>query len=176
MELASHSVSHSPNLLTFPIGTGKEIWNGIEYDEDNYFPFIGQCTNTSATGPWTTNIPGATTCDTPNDRLYFFTLAGSLLGEARVSKYILESISINNSTVVSYRTGHLLYPDALPQVLAATGYKYSSSGACNDQMTHMPYQPFYNQAYNQAVDIIEVKDRSASISRRLFYSTTHDPY
>ncbi|KFH67446.1 hypothetical protein MVEG_06178 [Podila verticillata NRRL 6337] len=131
MELASHSVSHSPNLLNFP------------------------CTNTSATGPWTTNIPGATTCDTPNDRLYFFTLAGSLLGEARVSKYILESISINNSTVVSYRTGHLLYPDALPQVLAATGYKYSSSGACNDQMTHMPYQPFYNLAYNQAVDIIE---------------------
>ncbi|KAF9370389.1 hypothetical protein CPB97_002777, partial [Podila verticillata] len=155
MELASHSVSHSPNLLAFPVGTGKEIWNGIEYDEENYFPFIGQCTNTSATGPWTTNIPGATTCDTPNDRLYFFTLAGSLLGEARVSKYILESISINNSTVVSYRTGHLLYPDALPQVLAATGYKYSSSGACNDQMTHMPYQPFYNLAYNQAVDIIE---------------------
>ncbi|KAF9311129.1 hypothetical protein BG003_007728, partial [Podila horticola] len=155
MELASHSVSHSPNLLTFPIGTGKEIWDGINYDESNYFPFIGQCTNTSATGPWTTNVPGATTCDTPNGRLYFYTLGGSLLGEARVSKYILESISINNSSVVSYRTGHLLYPDALPQVLSATGYKYSSSGACNDQLTHMPYQPFYNNAYNQATDIIE---------------------
>ncbi|KAG0060874.1 hypothetical protein BGZ92_006625, partial [Podila epicladia] len=132
-----------------------EIWDGIDYDETNYFPFVGQCTNTSATGPWTTNIPGATTCDTPNDRLYFYTLGGSLLGEARVSKYILESISINNSPVVSYRTGHLLYPDALPQVLAATGFKYSSSGACNDQLTHMPYQAFYNNAYNQAVDIIE---------------------
>ncbi|KAG0197183.1 hypothetical protein BGX28_009304 [Mortierella sp. GBA30] len=155
MELASHSVSHSPNLLMFPIGTGKEIWDGTAYKEDNYFPFIGQCTNTSATGPWTTNIPNATTCDTPNDTLYFFTIAGSLLGEARVSKFILESISINQSKVRSYRTGHLLYPDALPQVLQATGYKYSSSGAANDQNTHLPYSPFYNLAYNQAVDIIE---------------------
>jgi len=154
MELASHSVSHSPNLLRFPIGTGQEIWQGTTYDENNYFPFIGQCTNT--TGTWTTAIPNATLCDTPNDLLYFYTLAGSLFGELRVSKFILESISINNSTVRSFRSGHLLYPDGLPQVLQATGYKYSSSGAANDQNTHMPYQPFYNMAYNQAVDIIEV--------------------
>ncbi|KAF9567441.1 hypothetical protein EC968_003241 [Mortierella alpina] len=153
MELASHSVSHSPNLVNFPVGTGKEIWTGTDYDEENYFPFIGECVNTS--GTWTTNIPGATTCETPNERLYFYTVGGSLLGEARVSKYILEAISINNSKVRSYRTGHLLYPDALPQVLEATGFKYSSSGASNDQNTHMPYQPFYNQAYNQAVDVIE---------------------
>ncbi|KAF9947393.1 hypothetical protein BGZ72_010591 [Mortierella alpina] len=153
MELASHSVSHSPNLVAFPIGTGKEIWTGTDYDEENYFPFIGECTNT--TGTWTTNIPGATTCETPNERLHFYTVGGSLLGEARVSKYILEAISINNSKVRSYRTGHLLYPDALPQVLQATGFKYSSSGASNDQNTHMPYQPFHNLAYNQAVDVIE---------------------
>ncbi|KAG0344222.1 hypothetical protein BG004_004633 [Podila humilis] len=153
MELASHSVSHSPNLVTFPIGTGKEIWDGVAYNEKNYFPFIGECTN--ETGTWTTNIPGATPCATPNDRLYFYTHGGSLLGEARVSKYILEAISINNSPVVSFRTGHLLYPNALPQVLAAAGFKYSSSGSSNDQLTHMPYQAFYNQAYNQATEIIE---------------------
>ncbi|KAF9933718.1 hypothetical protein BGZ75_003551 [Mortierella antarctica] len=153
MELSSHSVSHSANLLAFPVGTGKEIWTGTDYDEENYFPFIGECTNT--TGTWTTNIPGATTCETPNESLYFYTVGGSLLGEARVSKFILEAISINNSKVRSFRTGHLLYPDALPQVLQAAGYKYSSSGASNDQNTHMPYQTFYNQAYNQAVDIIE---------------------
>ncbi|KAF9109108.1 hypothetical protein BGX27_007988 [Mortierella sp. AM989] len=152
-ELASHSVSHSPNLLTFPIGTGKEIWGGTDYQEDNYFPFIGQCTDSS--GTWTTTIPGASTCETPNDLLWFYSLAGSLLGEVRVSKFILESISINNSPLVSYRTGHLLYPDALPQVLAANGIKYSSSSASNDRNSHMPYQAFYNQAYNRNVDILE---------------------
>ncbi|KAG0308180.1 hypothetical protein BGZ99_001209, partial [Dissophora globulifera] len=150
MELASHSVSHSPNLLRFPIGTGTEIWDGIDYDEKNYFPFIGECS-----AAMTTTIPNATACDTPSGTQYFYTIGGSLLGEARVSKFILEAISINNSPVRSFRTGHLLYPDALPQVLQATGYKYSSSGAANDQNTHLPYQPFYNQAYNQAVDIIE---------------------
>ncbi|KAF9274784.1 hypothetical protein BGZ68_000370, partial [Mortierella alpina] len=77
MELASHSVSHSPNLVAFPVGTGKEIWTGTDYDEENYFPFIGECANT--TGTWTTNIPGATTCETPNERLYFYTVGGSLL-------------------------------------------------------------------------------------------------
>ncbi|KAF9311130.1 hypothetical protein BG003_007729 [Podila horticola] len=153
MELASHSVSHSPNLLAFPVGTGKEMWDGSTYDETNYFPFIGQCTN--ETGVWKTNVPDSTTCDTPNERLWFYTLGGSLLGEARVSKYILEAISITNATVRSFRTGHLLYPTALPQVLVAAGYKYGSSGSSNDQLTHLPYQAFYNTAYNQAVDLIE---------------------
>ncbi|KAF9345019.1 hypothetical protein BGX26_003644, partial [Mortierella sp. AD094] len=153
MELSSHSVSHSPNLESFPIGTGTEIWDGTKYQEDNYFPFIGECLNT--TGTWETSIPGASTCDTPNASLYFYTLAGSLLGEARVSKYILESISIVNATVRSFRAGHLIYPDALPQVLVATGYKYSSSSAANDRNSHLPYRAFYNQAYNQAVDLIE---------------------
>ncbi|KAF9398699.1 hypothetical protein BGZ94_005931, partial [Podila epigama] len=153
MELASHSVSHSPNLANFPIGTGKEIWDGTTYNQKNYFPFIGECKMNN--GVWTTNVPGATICQTPNDNLYFYTVGGSLLGEARVSKYILEAISINNSPVVSFRTGHLLYPNALPQVLAATGFKYSSSGSSNDQLSHLPYQAFYNTAYNQVVDIIE---------------------
>ncbi|KAF9425958.1 hypothetical protein BGZ76_002996 [Entomortierella beljakovae] len=153
MELSSHSVSHSPNLLRFPIGTGTEIWNGIDYEEDNYFPFIGQCTGSA--GTYNTSIPGATACDTPNESLYFYSLGGSLLGEARVSKYILEAISITGASVKSFRTGHLLYPDAMPQILEATGFKYSSCGAANDQNTHMPYQTFFNMAYNQNVDILE---------------------
>ncbi|KAF9992113.1 hypothetical protein BGZ79_003493, partial [Entomortierella chlamydospora] len=153
MELSSHSVSHSPNLEQFPIGTGKEIWDGTKYEEDNYFPFIGQCVNT--TGAWDAAVPNATTCETPNNSLYFYTLGGSVLGEARVSKYILEAISIVNAKVQSFRTGHLLYPDTLPQVLVATGFKYSSSGASNDRNSHMPYQAFHNQAYNQAIDLLE---------------------
>ncbi|KAG0011266.1 hypothetical protein BGZ80_000806 [Entomortierella chlamydospora] len=153
MELSSHSVSHSPNLASFPTGTGEEIWDGTKYVEDNYFPFIGECAKNN--GTWTTPIPGATPCNTPDKSDYFYTIGGSILGEARVSKFILESISIVNATVRSFRTGHLLYPDILPQVLAATGYKYSSSGASNDRNSHMPYQTFYSNSYNQAVDILE---------------------
>ncbi|KAG9321784.1 hypothetical protein KVV02_004813 [Mortierella alpina] len=155
MELASHSVSHSPNLDQFPIGTGKEIFNGPEYKGNNYYPFIGQCLDPTNTGAWSTIVPNATICETPNNSLYFYTVGGSLLGEARVSKFVLEAISITNAKVTSFRTGHLLYPDALPQVLQAAGFKYSSSGASNDRNTHMPYQAFYSQAYNQTVDILE---------------------
>ncbi|KAF9962491.1 hypothetical protein BGZ70_008037 [Mortierella alpina] len=150
MELASHSVSHSPNLVQYPIGTGKEIFNGTEYKGNNYFPFIGQCLDPTNSGTWSTIVPNATSCETPNDSLFFYSVGGSLLGEARVSKFILEAISITQSKVTSFRTGHLLYPDALPQVLQASGFKYSSSGASNDRNTHMPYQAFYSQAYNQA--------------------------
>ncbi|CAO3568325.1 unnamed protein product [Mortierella alpina] len=159
MELASHSVSHSPNLVQYPVGTGKEIFNGTEYKENNYFPFIGQCLDPTNNGTWSTIVPNATSCDTPNNSLYFYSVGGSLLGETRVSKFILEAISITQSKVISFRTGHLLYPDALPQVLQASGYKYSSSGASNDRNTHMPYQAFYSQAYNQAVDLLEASRR-----------------
>ncbi|KAF9994414.1 hypothetical protein BGZ80_007814, partial [Entomortierella chlamydospora] len=152
MELASHSISHSPNLNDFPIGTGKEIWDGTKYDEDNYFPFIGECVNTN--GVWNTTVPGATPC-TPLGAYNFFTTQGTLYGETRVSKFILESISIVNATVRSFRTGHLLFPTAFPQILESVGFKYSSSSAANDQNTHMPFQPFYNSAYNQEVDLIE---------------------
>ncbi|KAF9980567.1 hypothetical protein BGZ79_006314, partial [Entomortierella chlamydospora] len=75
--------------------------------------------------------------------------------ECRISKYILEQVSIKNSTVQSFRTGHLLFPTVFPQVLEATGFKYSSSSAANDQNTQMPFQWFYNSAYNQEVDVIE---------------------
>ncbi|KAF9955497.1 hypothetical protein BGZ72_003663 [Mortierella alpina] len=155
MELASHSVSHSPNLVQYPIGTGKEVFNGTDYKGNNYYPFIGQCLDPTNTGAWATIVPNATICETPNDSLFFYSVGGSLLGEARVSKFILEAISITQSKVTSFRTGHLLYPDALPQVLQAAGFKYSSSGSSNDRNTHMPYQAFYSQAYNQAVDLLE---------------------
>ncbi|KAG0241064.1 hypothetical protein BGW41_006401 [Actinomortierella wolfii] len=153
MELSSHSVSHTPNLLEFPVGTGKEIFNGTEYEQTNYWPFIGQCENSG--GKWVTSIPGATTCETPNDRLYFYTVGGSLMGEVRVSKFVLEAISINKSKVRTFRTGHLLYPDALPQVLAANGIQYSACSASNDQNTHMPFQVYFNKAYNQEVPVLE---------------------
>jgi len=70
MELASHSVSHSINLGNFSIGTGLENYNTSKYREGNaYWPFIGQCLND--TGPWLTNVPDSTYCDTPTDVFFF---------------------------------------------------------------------------------------------------------
>ena len=51
---------------------------------------------------------------------------GSVFGELRVSKYLIEKLS-GGTNVMSFRPGELSNPKALPQALVATGYRYSSS-------------------------------------------------
>jgi len=63
---------------------------------------------------------------------------GSVLDELRVSKFLLEQTS--GLDVVSFRPGHLSYPFALPQALAATGFRYSSSSTANTALTHLPFR------------------------------------
>lgn len=63
---------------------------------------------------------------------------GSILGELRVSKFLIESLS--HQPIVSFRPGELSNPTRLPQALAATGYRYSSSATANNSLTHLPYQ------------------------------------
>jgi peptidoglycan/xylan/chitin deacetylase (PgdA/CDA1 family) len=62
----------------------------------------------------------------------------SILGELRVSKYLLEHLT--GADVQSFRPGRLSYPFALPQAMAATGYRYSSSITANVVLTHLPFQ------------------------------------
>jgi peptidoglycan/xylan/chitin deacetylase (PgdA/CDA1 family) len=69
---------------------------------------------------------------------------GTVLGELRVPKFLLEKET--NAEVVSFRPGHLSYPQGLPQALAATGYSYSSSLPANSALTHLPYQTTYDRA------------------------------
>ncbi|HEY1041019.1 MAG TPA: polysaccharide deacetylase family protein [Bacteroidia bacterium] len=79
---------------------------------------------------------------------------GSVLGELRVSKFLLEA-NLKNAAVVSFRPGHLSYPFSLPQSLLATGYKYSSGITANNALTHLPYQLQFNREYDQELDIFE---------------------
>lgn len=62
----------------------------------------------------------------------------TILGELRVSKYLIEHFS--GQTVWSFRPGHLSNPSTLPHALAATGYRYGSLATANNSLTHLPYQ------------------------------------
>lgn len=62
----------------------------------------------------------------------------SVLGELRVSKYLLEDLA--GAKVQAFRPGRLAYPFSLPQALNATGYRYSSSITANSVLTHLPFQ------------------------------------
>ena len=63
---------------------------------------------------------------------------GTLLGELRVSRFLLEKILSKN--VVSFRPGYLANHAALPEALVTTGYRYSSTLTANIALTHLPYQ------------------------------------
>ena len=66
------------------------------------------------------------------------TYGASILGELRVSRFLLEELG--QSPVVSFRPGHLANPMELPQALAATGYHFSSSVTANVSLSHLPFR------------------------------------
>jgi hypothetical protein len=69
---------------------------------------------------------------------------GTILGELRISKFLIERIG-EESPVLSFRPGHLSNPYALPQALAALGYRYSSSVTADASLTHLPFRLDYNR-------------------------------
>lgn len=81
-------------------------------------------------------------------------LNATILGELRVSKFLLEKL-VKQAHVVSFRSGHLSYPFSLPQALAATGYQYSSCVTANNVLSHLPYQMMYNREYDEEMDLFE---------------------
>jgi Polysaccharide deacetylase len=111
MELASHSVAHSRQFASLPLGTGDERY-------PSYHPFVQSATVTT----------GAT-----------------VLGELRISKYLIESLSPGD-TVTAFRPGYLAEPHELPQALAAVGYRYSSSTTADGSLTHLPFALTDSQA------------------------------
>ena len=82
------------------------------------------------------------------------TYDGSILGELRVSKFLIEQFA-PETKVVSFRPGHLSNPLALPQALQATDYRYSSSVTANVSLSHLPFRLNYNRDINSEVDIYE---------------------
>ncbi len=85
------------------------------------------------------------------DRLTAFN--ASILGELRVSKFLIEHFS--GQTIVSFRPGELSNPFSLPEALLATGFRYSSTATANNSLTHLPYQLNYNRLTDSEVDIFE---------------------
>lgn len=69
---------------------------------------------------------------------------GTILGELRVSKFLLEEVGKADS-VVSFRPGELSNPYGLPQALVATGYRYSSSVTAGNSLTHLPFRLTFNR-------------------------------
>ena len=82
------------------------------------------------------------------------TTGGSVLGELRVSKFLLES-AVPGDTVVAFRPGHLAEPRALPQAMAATGYRFSSSTTAGSSLTHLPFALDYDRAGRADVGVFE---------------------
>ncbi len=77
----------------------------------------------------------------------------SLLGELRVSKFLLERLT--GAQVKSFRPGELSNPFLLPDALEATGYRYGSSVTANDSFTHLPFQLNHGRGYESESPIFE---------------------
>ncbi|WP_301750345.1 polysaccharide deacetylase family protein [uncultured Erythrobacter sp.] len=78
---------------------------------------------------------------------------GTLLGELRVSRFLLQKTL--GTDVASFRPGYLANHAALPEALAATGYRYSSTLTANLALTHLPYQLTYSRSDRALVPIWE---------------------
>ncbi|MFA6544691.1 MAG: hypothetical protein WCS99_09720 [Limisphaerales bacterium] len=89
----------------------------------------------------------------PFVRTSILTIGGSVFGELRVSKFLLEKFG--GQEIVSFRPGHLSNPYPLPQALAATGYRHSSSVTANDSLTHLPFQLNHDRARAAETPIFE---------------------
>lgn len=84
---------------------------------------------------------------------FYYTKNATVMGELRVSKYLIERLS--RSRVESFRPGFLANPFSLPQSLEASGYRFSSSVAANDVMTHLPYRLNYERLYRSETSVYE---------------------
>ncbi len=77
----------------------------------------------------------------------------SLLGELRVSKFLIDHFS--GQTIVSFRPGELSNPFGLPQALLSTGFHFSSTATANNSLTHLPYQLTYDRLTDSEVEVFE---------------------
>lgn len=87
------------------------------------------------------------------DRKHVFN--GSILGELRVSKYLLETL-LPGTVINSFRPGHLEQPFILPEALIASDYLYSSAVTANNVQTHFPYMSFYGRGFTSEVGIVQL--------------------
>lgn len=80
---------------------------------------------------------------------------GTVLGELRVSKFLIEQMALPNTKVVSFRAGYLLFPRTLPQALEAAGYLYDSSMAAFQTRTYFPYRLVFDTRGDTNANVYE---------------------
>ncbi|RKP02020.1 hypothetical protein CXG81DRAFT_11290 [Caulochytrium protostelioides] len=152
VEIGSHSVSHSPNVESFGLGSPQVSYQkGKNTTTKGYAPFIDLCSDSAATST-------VIECVVPNPLKpsAYYTYGGSTYGEAKISQFLLNRVlSPFNRTVTAYRPGHLYWHNALSQVLAAHGFKAQSAGAANQFMTHQPIHTTHNRENFQELDLYE---------------------
>ncbi|OQW63488.1 MAG: hypothetical protein A4S17_06995 [Proteobacteria bacterium HN_bin10] len=78
---------------------------------------------------------------------------GTVLGELRVSRYLLEHFT--GAPVRSFRPGHLSHPFRLPEALVATGYLNSSSMMAGASLTHLPFQTTFGREGESLAPVFE---------------------
>ena len=113
-------------------GSAVSFRNDVEITPDEFslvwpiFQAVVAGGDVFAYPPETTFDEARQTWTAPPTRAFVGERDGTVLGELRVSKALIESLEPGDS-VTAFRPGHLAEPRALPQALAATGFRYSSS-------------------------------------------------
>ena len=82
------------------------------------------------------------------------TQGATLLGELRVSRYLLQQ-ALPDARIDAFRPGHLQYPFGLPEAMRATGYRYSSSLTSGTALSHLPYRLSHHGDGRAAVSVWE---------------------
>lgn len=82
------------------------------------------------------------------------TYGGSIFGEMRVSRYLIDKYSERNSTL-AFRSIYHYTPFSYPQSLLASGYRFSSTIPANLALTHFPFQLNHNREYDSEVPAFE---------------------
>ncbi|MCC7231960.1 MAG: hypothetical protein IT242_03375 [Bacteroidia bacterium] len=82
------------------------------------------------------------------------TYHGTIFGEMRVSRFLLNHYIPDNNTVF-FRSSFLYTPFTYPQSLLASGYRFSSSVTANACLTHFPFQMNYNREYDTELEVFE---------------------
>ncbi len=82
------------------------------------------------------------------------TYHGTIFGEMRVSRFLIDRFVPGNSTV-AFRSTYMYTPFTYPQSLLACGYRFSSSVPANAALTHFPFQLNYNREYDSEVQAFE---------------------
>ncbi len=83
------------------------------------------------------------------------TRGATIMGELRVSKFLLDHFTAGQE-VESFRPGFLSNPSQMPQALASSGYKYSSSATANVSLTHLPFQLTYGREFSALTPVFEI--------------------